>query len=95
LNYLPDNPRSWNIIKSSVNKVYIGLYSRRHDKSGNPSSPKKIEIEGLPDHQIKPRSKMESSLFWKFIILSSNHIYVKESIPFIMEQHVEGFENSC
>jgi hypothetical protein len=46
-------------MKSSVNEVYIGLYSRRHDKSGNPSSPKKIEIEGLSDHQIKPRSKME------------------------------------
>jgi hypothetical protein len=60
LNYLRENPHSWNIIKSSVNKAYIeGIYSRHHDKSDNPLGPKKNEMEGLHDHQIKPRSKME------------------------------------
>jgi hypothetical protein len=35
LNYLCENPHSWNIIKSSVNEAYIeGFYSHRHDKSG-------------------------------------------------------------
>jgi hypothetical protein len=94
LNYLRENLQSWNIIKSSVNEAYIeGLNSRCHDKSGNLSSPKKIEMDGLHDHQIRPMSKMECSLFWKFLILSSNHRYVKKSIPFIFKQHVEVLEN--
>jgi hypothetical protein len=38
------------------------LYDRRHNKSGNTSSPKKFEMEGLHDHQFEPRSKMEWSL---------------------------------
>jgi hypothetical protein len=70
-----------------------GLYYHHHNKSGNPSSPKKIEMEGLHNHQFKPRSKMEWSLSWKFLILFSNHLYVKESIPFIFKQSMEGFEN--
>jgi hypothetical protein len=46
LNYLRENPHSWDIIKSSVNETYIeGLYSRRHDKSGNPSNSKKTETK--------------------------------------------------
>jgi hypothetical protein len=54
--YLLGNPHSWNIIKSSVNGAYMErLYYRRHNKSGNPSSPKKIAMEGLHNHQFKLR----------------------------------------
>jgi hypothetical protein len=54
--YLHENPHSWNITKSSVNEAYMErLYYRRHNKSGNTSSPKKFEMEGLHDHQFEPR----------------------------------------
>jgi hypothetical protein len=50
-------------------------------------------MEGLHNHQFKPRSKMEWSLSWKFLISSSKHLYVKESILFIFKQLMEGYEN--
>jgi hypothetical protein len=53
--YLHENPRSWNIIKSSMNEAYIErLYYHRHIKSGNPSSPNKFEMEGLHNHLSYP-----------------------------------------
>jgi hypothetical protein len=35
---------------------------------------------------------MEWSLSWKFLIVSSNHLYVKKSILIIFKQLMEGFE---
>jgi hypothetical protein len=94
LNYLCENPHSWSTIKSSVNEAYMErLYYLRHNKNGNPSSPRKIEMEGLHNHQFEPRSKMEWSLSWKFLFPSSNDLYVKESILIIFKQLMEGLEN--
>jgi hypothetical protein len=60
LNYLRENLHTWNIINLSVNKAYLErLYDHHHTKSGNSSSPKKFEMEGLHNHQFEPRSKME------------------------------------
>jgi hypothetical protein len=78
--HLLKNLHSWNIINSSVNKAYLErLYYCRHTKSGNSSSPKKFEMEGLHNHQFEPRSKMEWSLSWKFLTPSSN--------PFMSRNH--------
>jgi hypothetical protein len=71
--YLRENLHSWNINNSSVNEAYLErLYDHRHIKSRNPSSPKKFEMEGLHNHEVEPRSKMEWSLSWKFLTPSSN-----------------------
>jgi hypothetical protein len=78
--YHPENPHSWNIIKLSVNEAYLEiLYDRHHIKNGNPSSPKKFEMEGLHNYQFEQRSKMEWSLSWKFLTPSSN--------PFMSRNH--------
>jgi hypothetical protein len=63
-----------------VNEVYLKrLYDRCHIKSGNPSSPKKFEMEGLHNRHFKPRSKMEWSLSRKFLTPYSN--------PFLSRNH--------
>jgi hypothetical protein len=61
LNYLRENLLPWNIFNSSVNKVNLErFYYCRHTKSGNSSSLKKFELEGLLDNQLfGPRSKVE------------------------------------
>jgi hypothetical protein len=78
--YLCENIQSWNIINSSVNEGYLErLYDHHHIKSGNPSSPKKFEIEGLHNRQVQLRSKREWCLSWKFLTPSSN--------PFMLRNH--------
>jgi hypothetical protein len=85
--YLRENPLSWNIIKTSVNEAYMErLYYHHHNKSGNTSSPKKFEMEGLHDHQFEPRSKVEWSLSWKFLTTSSN--------PFMTRNHFSLFSST-
>jgi hypothetical protein len=60
LNYSRENLLSWNIINSSGNNAYLErLCDHRYTKSGNSSSPKKFEMEGLHIHQFEPMSKME------------------------------------
>jgi hypothetical protein len=78
-----------------VNEDYLErLYDRHHIKSGNPSIPKKFEMEGLHNHQFESSSKLEWSLSWKFLTPIIKSSYVKESFLIIFKQLKEGFEKS-
>jgi hypothetical protein len=75
-----------------VNKAYLeGLYYHHLKKNGNPSRSKIVEMEGVYNYQFKPRSRKEWILIWKFLIQSSNHLYVKESFLIIFMQLMEAF----
>jgi hypothetical protein len=62
------------------------LYYCCQNKSGNASSPKKLEIEALHNHQFEPMTKMEWSLSWKFLTTSSN--------PFMTRNHFSLFSST-
>jgi hypothetical protein len=77
-----------------VNEDYLErLHDYHHIKSGNPSSPKKFEMEGLHNHQFEPRSKMEWSLSWKFLTPIIKSSYVKESFLIIFKQLMKALKN--
>jgi hypothetical protein len=92
--YLRENNHSWNIIKLSVNEAYMERLDYHHlIKSGNPSSPKKFQMEGHHNHQFKSRSNgMELILEIPNSIFKS--LYVKESYLIIFKQLMKGFQES-